>query len=84
MINKKKILVELMIIALFVLVFTPISANAETLMSRFASHNNFDTTVTVGVVIAKAIEVFLSLLSLIFIILILYAGFNWMTAAGVS
>jgi hypothetical protein len=33
-------------------------------------------------IISNVIQVFLSLLSMIFIILILYAGYNWMTAGG--
>lgn len=33
-------------------------------------------------IIATVIQVFLSLLGLIFIILILYAGYNWMSAGG--
>jgi hypothetical protein len=47
----------------------------------FRSTAPFDI-VDVGVIVADVIQVFLSLLSMIFIILILYAGFNWMTAGG--
>lgn len=42
----------------------------------------FDASTDVTQVAATAIKVFLSVLGIIFIILILIAGFNWMTAAG--
>lgn len=35
-----------------------------------------------GTIIAKVITGFLALLGMIFIILMIYAGFNWMTAGG--
>lgn len=39
-------------------------------------------TAPVAVVISDIIKVFLSFLGVIFIVLIIYAGFMWMTAAG--
>ncbi len=44
--------------------------------------SGYQTTTTVGGVIAIIIKAFLSLLALIFVILIISAGFNWMTAGG--
>ena len=44
--------------------------------------NSFDTNATVGSILAVVIKTFLSLLGIIFIILILLGGYNWMTAAG--
>ena len=37
---------------------------------------------TFAEILGKSVGVFLSLLGVIFIILIIYAGYNWMTAAG--
>ena len=42
----------------------------------------FDANVTLGEAVAMVIKGFLGLLGIIFIILILIAGYNWMTAAG--
>ncbi len=42
----------------------------------------YDQAMTLGGTIAVVIKAFLGLLGMIFIILILIAGFNWMTAAG--
>lgn len=39
-------------------------------------------TAPVAVVISDIIKVFLSFLGVLFIVLIIYAGFTWMTAAG--
>lgn len=50
--------------------------------SSFVQEAGFDTSYTVGGVISMVIEGFLSLLGIIFIILILIAGYKWMTAGG--
>jgi hypothetical protein len=42
----------------------------------------FDTTASVGSIVAMVIKAFLGLLGVIFIILMVLAGYNWMTAAG--
>ncbi len=42
----------------------------------------FDANVTLGEAVAMVIKGFLGLLGIIFIILILIAGYNWMTASG--
>ncbi|MEK7557753.1 MAG: hypothetical protein AAB530_00910 [Patescibacteria group bacterium] len=49
-----------------------------------ASNAGYKTTSTVSLlaVISTIIDVVLSLLGVIFLVLIIYAGFNWMTAAG--
>lgn len=39
-------------------------------------------SVSVGYLAAKIIQVVLSLLAIIFLVLMIIAGFNWMTAAG--
>ncbi len=48
---------------------------------NFKTKSGFNDT-TVGGIIATAIEAFLALLGIIFIILILVAGYRWMTAGG--
>lgn len=50
--------------------------------SSFNEKAGFDTSYTVGSVIAMVIGAFLGLLAIIFIILILIAGHKWMTAGG--
>lgn len=42
----------------------------------------YDANTTVGSVVAMVIKAFLALLGVIFVILLIVAGFNWMTAAG--
>ena len=48
----------------------------------FAYQSGLDMNLSVGNVVATVIKAFLGLLGIIFIILILIAGFNWMTAQG--
>ena len=48
----------------------------------FLDATDFDTTASVGSVMAMVIKAFLGLLGIIFVILIITAGYNWMTAAG--
>lgn len=42
----------------------------------------YSDTVTVGTVVGTIIKAFLGLLGIIFVILMIIAGFNWMTAGG--
>lgn len=42
----------------------------------------YDASATIGSVVAMVIKTFLSLLGVIFVVLLIIAGFNWMTAAG--
>lgn len=61
------------------------SATVKNMMDQndaFEQSAGFDANTKTGDIIALIIQVFLSLLAIIFIILILYAGFNWMTAGG--
>jgi amino acid transporter len=46
------------------------------------TQNNFNTQTKVGDVIATVIQTFIGLLGMIFIVLIVYAGYSWLTAAG--
>ena len=42
----------------------------------------FEASTNLGVIMQYVIQAFLSLLGIIFVVLMLYAGYNWMTAAG--
>lgn len=66
---------------------TPEKVTGSDSMEKFANSAGFykgtDSNGTLlGATIATIIKGFLSLLAIIFIILMLYAGFNWMTAGG--
>lgn len=54
----------------------------ENQMSVLSQNAGFDTSTKVGSIVATVIQAFLGLLGIIFVILILTAGYNWMTAAG--
>lgn len=43
---------------------------------------SFDSSFTIGAAVATVIKAFLGLLGIIFIFLMVYAGYHWMTAAG--
>ena len=43
---------------------------------------NFDTSATIGSVVAMAIKGFIALLGVIFVVLIILAGYKWMNAGG--
>lgn len=65
---------------------SPLNPDASAEMSWqgdvFAFHAGFDETATVGEIVAAVIKGFLGLLGIIFIVLMIYAGYLWMTAAG--
>ena len=96
MFNKKVkfINISLLIAGLFLLaipVFAgPVSntgdvVGADSMLGKFSQSAGFETDDTgaqLGKVVALVIKAFLSLLGIIFIILIMLAGFNWMTAEG--
>ncbi len=50
--------------------------------NAFISKTGFDTSTTIGSTMAIVIKAFLSLLGIIFVVLMLIAGYNWMTAGG--
>ncbi|MEI7498469.1 MAG: hypothetical protein WCK11_04255 [Candidatus Falkowbacteria bacterium] len=51
-------------------------------MLNFTEPAGYDASANLPEVMASIIQVFLSLLGIIFIVLIIYAGYNWMTASG--
>jgi hypothetical protein len=59
--------------------------DARTLTSEFAQEAGFNPSTSqasVGEVVALVISVFLSILGIIFLVLVIVAGYNWMTAGG--
>jgi amino acid transporter len=48
----------------------------------FAEAAGLNPSITVGGIIAAIAQIFLGLLGIIFIILLIFAGFQWMTASG--
>ncbi|MEK7558059.1 MAG: hypothetical protein AAB530_02525 [Patescibacteria group bacterium] len=58
------------------------SSRIKSQTNAFNLNAGFNETVGVVNVISYGIQAILGLLGIIFLILILYAGFNWMTAAG--
>lgn len=56
--------------------------NLENQNNAFLNATPFDKATTVGGIVAIAINVVLSLLGIIFVILLIYGGVLWMTAAG--
>ena len=49
---------------------------------RFAGKAGFSDDASIGDIVSKVIQAFLGLLGIIFIILMLYGGYQWMTARG--
>jgi amino acid transporter len=58
------------------------SSKMNSQVSAFNQGAGFTITTTVGGVVASVVQAFLGLLGIIFVILIISAGYNWMTAAG--
>lgn len=87
----KKIIFSLLFI---IAIFSPFSfyANAapgaspafeqERQADVFADAAGLNKSVTIGQVVGNLIKIALSLLAIIFIVLLVYAGFQWMTAEG--
>jgi amino acid transporter len=51
-------------------------------VTSFNSKDNFQETIDLANIISSLIAVFLSLLGIIFLGLMVYSGYNWMTAGG--
>ena len=89
---KKNIVKYLIISLVTVLLFSGIAKAALLSDNTLKSLNDnttlvqegagYDANTTVGSVVAMVIKAFLALLGVIFVILLIVAGFNWMTAAG--
>lgn len=57
----------------------PSPANID---KTFIETSGLGTKASLGAVVASVIRIFLSFLGVIFVVLIIYAGYMWMTAAG--
>lgn len=91
----KKTIILILVLILFNLIVlfnvTPVKADID-IVSPYAEQvknadvlagaAGLDTSVRIGGVISAVIRGFLGLLGIIFIVLMVYAGYIWMTAAG--
>lgn len=59
-----------------------ISNDIETQTTGLSNEAGYDQSADIGLIMTSVIKGFLALLSIIFIVLILLAGYNWMTAQG--
>ena len=96
MLNKKiKIINGFLLIAFLILLVVPALAGPisdtddvvgeKSMLGKFSESAGFktdDTGTQLGKTVALVIKGFLSLLGIIFIILIILSGFNWMTSEG--
>ncbi|MDO8581810.1 MAG: TrbC/VirB2 family protein [bacterium] len=84
--RKTKNFVSLFIVSLFLCFFVVLPAFAQTNdlagLSTFQNSGSGLATTDIRITIGNIIRIFLGLLGTIAIVLILYAGFMWMTAAG--
>lgn len=84
MLQRKKIIKALAILA----TFAPISAlaqgikNAGSRLSEAAGPTGLTEKADLGTVVGQAIRAALTLLGIIFLVLMVYAGYLWMTARG--
>ena len=94
---RKKILILPIAFSLFFVVNSTLAATIPLLNPEvgtkikdsgqvFGNTSGYDTTAsddkTIGRLVASLVQIVLSLLGIIFFILMVYAGYNWMTAAG--
>lgn len=89
---KKKYLLTSLIILLFSVILSVNPAHSQSLISSSTSEMNKLTTeaaragslssVAVGSIVARGIQVVLGLLAIVFLGLTVMAGFQWMTAGG--
>jgi hypothetical protein len=92
--NKKQF-ISLLIVAVFFisqigLILNSFEANAQTLWDRQEGRDEIKTTFygstsgpsDIRIVVINIIKIFLTFIGIIFITLIIYAGFRWMTSSG--
>jgi len=85
----KKYLVIALVLATVTMFALPVFAQtpgekAETLLGQVGTQAGIQTTRDLPGIIALIINVILTLLGVIFLVLMVYAGFLWMTAQGES
>lgn len=84
----KKVLSSIFILILILIVAPHANAGLKDAFTKtlpqVASNGGYDTSANVNLEssIANIINAFLSILGIIFVILIIYSGINWMTAGG--
>jgi len=55
---------------------------SESQMGAFRGTSGFSEDLTVGGVVSRGIQVFLGVLGIVFLVLMIFAGFKWMIANG--
>ncbi|MFH1822492.1 MAG: hypothetical protein ABH830_02210 [Patescibacteria group bacterium] len=85
--NKRKILIALLVIFLFCFIASPTITSASdtvgSLLKKAANSAQYDINQTsLPVLVGRIIRAFLSLLGVIFIGLMIYGGYLWMSARG--
>lgn len=80
--NMKKIIFFLVFVLIVNNLFISDCLAEKSQIGSFVGATRIDDSQNVGSIAAVVISALLSILSLIFIILLLYAGFIWMTARG--
>ncbi len=86
---KKFLYYQFLIISIFLFSFNFTNAtllqntnDMENQADWLSSYAELDSSASVGSIVATVISAFLALLGIIFVVLILIAGYNWMTALG--
>jgi hypothetical protein len=83
--NLKSILFLVILIAVLVIPYFVFADSALDMLKAVGSAGGFDDNTdqyTASGIVGTAVNVFFSILGIIFIVLMLFAGYNWMTAAG--
>ncbi len=92
MLNKKIIILTFCLIFIFLTIsnirateFYPSEYNLETssdLLTGAGGRMGYETTADITIIVSQTIRLALSLLGIIFLILIILGGYQWMTAGG--
>lgn len=83
----KQTLILVSLVIILILPYFVFAADSETLnklknLGGNAGYNGATNEYTFSSILGVVVSVFLSLLGVIFVILMIYAGYNWMTASG--
>ncbi|HPV70550.1 MAG TPA: pilin [Candidatus Magasanikbacteria bacterium] len=92
MLKKKKLLVGLLFSLTMIFSFAPVVANAQDVPTLKDASDKFtksgaaygESPITLETVIGSIVKTALSLIGVIFLVLMIYGGYLWMTARGDS
>jgi cytochrome bd-type quinol oxidase subunit 2 len=83
----KNLLYVILLITIFLIPYFVFADSALDKLKKVGTASGYDPNTnqyTATEIVGNVVSVFFSILGVIFTILILYSGFNWMTAAGES